>query len=161
MRIRPTAPLRSLLPLLLLSAAACGGSEPTVGTASAGSSGGETVAAPRGQSVHAAFVTEALPPDGTDVERSSVAVELRDETGATVRVELGQFIGCSEAEPTDTTLLSLRCYWAGTGDALHLTREADTLVVLREDLAEELTNAPRTPVRRIDLAPGATVDVGR
>jgi hypothetical protein len=158
---RSHALLSSALTLALVGTA-CGGDDTSASSSGASTSGGEAMdrQGPQGHSVRVDFEGEIFSAPDAEVARMHISIVLTDETGATMRVQLGDFMGCDEPGATDTTLFTLTCFWAGTGDSLHVVREGDDLVILKEDLAEELIDAERVPVQRFHLAPGAEVTFG-
>ena len=143
--------------MVALFGAGCGGGESTASTSATGTSGGDAAQTLQGAAVTVGFEVEATTPADAEIQRMNVTLVLADETGAVVREPVGELMACSAAVPTATTLLTLTCFWAGTGDALHVVREGDDVVLVREDLASELTEPARAEVRRWRLSAGAAV----
>jgi hypothetical protein len=150
-----------LFAITLVLVVACGGNEQDPGPTASTTSGGDVQLGPDGFDVTVELERETFSADDGSVPRMHVTLVMRDEADSLIHIPLGDFMACGEPSPAEGTVLTLRCAFAGAGDALHVVHEGDLLVVYREDLAEELAPAERVPLSRFQLTEGATVSPAR
>ncbi len=105
------------------------------------------------------FVEEPEAP-GTETPRTRVLLVDIDPQRGRRTTELGTYDGvCSHARPREGHLMAAQCFWAGTGARLAVFRDGDEVVVTEDVLDADGGLVDRHDVNRIDLPPGAELDV--
>lgn len=121
------------------------------------SSSPEPVTAPPGPGPEVAValrLTEAAPGPG-GMPRTDAALALIFEEGRREVRPLERLDGVCTHEAAPDALLQVRCWWAGAGTLLRLTRDADALLVTRVPLDEMSGPGAPTLIERVELPPRA------
>lgn len=142
MRIAPFV----LTSLSLLTLAGCAASTPT------------NVDSSR-QQLTVSWGLEKESTDKTGRTTADVSLVVVKEDGSARGIDLGRFAGCGEtAAPEDGPLLTLKCWWAGSGDEFQVRMDATNTLVVDHRVLDEAADIPDfTPVRSILLPDNAII----
>lgn len=148
--------LRSLLASLVVWLAAVGcGATPAPGPAEAGEE-----APPASPLVLALRFLEGPEDTAAGVPSTRVLLVDIDADRGRRTSDLGTYPGvCSHLTAGESALLRAQCFWVGQASRLEVVRDEAGLVVTRVVLDEGGAPGPRNTVLRLDLPPGATVEV--
>ncbi len=91
-----------------------------------------------------------------DIPRSDAWIALIEQNGRREMQPLGTLEGvCHHESPDERDVLRVRCWWAGEGLVLRVSREGDRLIVRQVDIDEMTGPGTATEIATIDLPRGA------
>lgn len=130
--------MRVLLVLTVCALSACSGSSTPASSTRAESA--ERTTAP------VEVVVETVREDETAGPQTAVRVHVTTPSGRQT-VDLGVLANCTRADTTAGSLASVRCWWAGAGDAIEIVERDGAIVVTRQE-ADEGSEEPFPVVER-------------
>lgn len=153
MASRPSSPSARALPALVaLLSAGCGASEPLPENPS------DDDEPPR---VAIALRAEEAPADEeTDTPQTRVVlVRIRHDVGETETTDLGTYAGpCMHASVPAHVVVRLRCWWAGAGAVVSVSRHGDELVAERSVVDEMQGAGDSETITTVELPEDAVLE---
>ena len=105
-----------------------------------------------GPEVAVSLRLEARPEDEMGMPSSDAALVLIQPSGERSVTPLGVLNGvCSHEEADERDVLRVRCWWAGAGRVIRVSRDGDELVVRWVDLDEEVGAHAAEEMERVAL----------
>ncbi len=116
-------------------------------------------ATPSGERVTIAWGYENKETDDTGKTTADVSLVITKANGKKHTLPLGSYVGCgSETTPAEGALLTLKCWWAGSGDEFQIRTDAtNVLVIEHRTLDEELLIPAFKTVRTVALEDGVVI----